>query len=218
MRDGVLLVACVIDVSAQERGVEQIGDTKAVAVDLVLIRGADAAARGADGLAAGCGLGGELDHAVVREDDLRAVGDEELLLFGTVGGKAGVLEFFDLVEEGCGVEHDAVADDALAAGTQNAAGDELQDELLAADDDGVAGVVTAGVAGDDVELFAEDVDDLAFAFVAPLGAENDGRLLFVHEERALRRMGSRALQRRHAHDSLYLPPLECACELCFRIP
>jgi hypothetical protein len=59
----------------------------------------------------------------------------------------------------------------------------------------VAGVVTAGVAGDDVELFAEDVDDLAFAFVAPLGAENDGRLLFIHEERALRRMGSRVEER-----------------------
>jgi len=160
-------------------------------VNLVLVGGTDAAARGADGGAAGRGLGGELDHAVVREDDLRAVGDEELLLFGTVGRKAGVLELLDLVEEGRGVEHDAVADDALAARAENAARDELQDELLAADDDGVAGVMTASVAGDDVELFAEDVDDLAFAFVAPLGAENDGRLLLVHEGCALRRMGSR---------------------------
>ena len=90
----------------------------------------------------------------------------------------------------------------LQPGAQNAARDELQDELLAADDDGVAGVVTAGVAGDDVELFAEDVDDLAFAFVAPLGAENDGRLLLVHEEWALRRMGSR-VEERSAHALFY---------------
>ena len=87
-------------------------------------------------------------------------------------GEAGVLELVDLVEEGHGVEHDAVADDALAVGAQDAAGDELQDELLAGDDDGVAGVVAAGVAGDDVELLGQHVDDLAFAFVAPLGAED----------------------------------------------
>src|SRR6185437_1684827 len=155
-------------------------------------------------LPAGSGLGGELDHAVVREDDLRAVGDEELLLFRTVGGKAGILELLDLVEEGGRIQHDAVADDALAARAQNSAGNELQDKLPAADDDGVAGVVTAGITGDDVELFAEDVDDLAFAFVAPLGAENHGGLLFIHEECALRRMGS---QREEAAPMLYFTAL-----------
>ena len=46
-------------------------------------------------------------------------------------------------------------------------------------DDGVAGVVAAGVARDDVEFFAEDVNDFAFAFVAPLGSEDDGGLALV---------------------------------------
>ena len=77
--DGVLLVAGVVDVRAQERGVEQVDDAEAVAVDLVLVGGADAAAGGADLGAAGGGLGGELDHAVVGQDDLGAVGDEELV-------------------------------------------------------------------------------------------------------------------------------------------
>ena len=40
----------------------------------------------------------------------------------------------------------------LQLGAEDAAGDELEDELLAVDDDGVAGVVATGVAGDDVEL------------------------------------------------------------------
>ena len=150
VRDGVLLVAGVVDVRAQQRGVEQVDDAQAVAVDLVFVGGADAAAGGADLGAAGRGLGGELDHAVVGQDDLGAVGDEELR-GGVVRGQAGVLELFDLVEEGRGIEHDAVADDAFAAGAQDAAGDQLQNELLAVDDDGVAGVVAAGVAGDDVE-------------------------------------------------------------------
>ena len=63
-------------------GVEEVDDAEAVAVDLVLVGGADAAAGGADGGAAGGGLGGELDHAVVGEDDLGAVGDEELAVDG----------------------------------------------------------------------------------------------------------------------------------------
>ena len=87
--DGVLLVAGVVDVRAQQRGVEQVDDAEAVAVDLVLVGGADAAAGGADGLAAGRGFGGELDHAVVGQDDLRAVGDEEV----AVDFDAGVLSF-----------------------------------------------------------------------------------------------------------------------------
>ena len=123
---------------------------------------------GSDLGAAGGVLGGELDHAVVGEDDLGAVGDEELV----VDGEAGVLELFDLGEEGHGVEDDTVADDALGLRPEDAAGDELEDELAALDDDGVPGVVAAGVAGDDVELLGEDVDDLAFAFIAPLGTKD----------------------------------------------
>ena len=40
--------------------------------------------------------------------------------------------------------------------------------------DGVAGVGAALVAGDDVDVGREQVDDLAFALVAPLGADDDG--------------------------------------------
>ena len=40
------------------------------------------------------------------------------------------------------------------------------------DVDGVAGVVAALVAGDDVEARREQIDDLALAFVAPLRAEH----------------------------------------------
>ena len=57
---------------------------------------------------------------------------------------------------------------------QDAGGDEVQDVFRAADDDGVAGVVAALGADDDVGLLGEDVDDLAFAFVAPLGADQNG--------------------------------------------
>jgi hypothetical protein len=37
----------------------------------------------------------------------------------------------------------------------------------------VSGVVPALIAGDDVETLGEQIDDLAFAFIAPLGAYDD---------------------------------------------
>ncbi len=39
--------------------------------------------------------------------------------------------------------------------------------------DGVAGVVSALAADDDVRLAGEDVDDFAFAFIAPLRADQN---------------------------------------------
>ena len=167
--DGVLFVAGVFDVRLKQISVQQIDDAEAVAGHLVFIGGADAAAGGADLLAAGRAFGSELDHAVVFENDLRTVRDEELL----IDVDAEVAQLPNFAQEGQRVEYNAVADDSLAGWPQNAAGDELENELLAADDDGVSGVVSASVAGHDGKALGEHVDDLAFAFIAPLGAEND---------------------------------------------
>jgi len=78
--------------------------------------------------------------------------------------------------QGEGVEHDSVADDAAASLAQDAAGDQLQDELLALDGDRVAGIMAAGVARYDTKALRENVNDLAFALVAPLCSDDDGRL------------------------------------------
>jgi hypothetical protein len=76
------------------------------------------------------------------------------------------------LHEGERVEDDSIANDAAAALAQHAAGNQLQDKLLALDCDGVSGVVAARVAGHDLEALREHVDDLAFALVAPLRADN----------------------------------------------
>jgi hypothetical protein len=49
----------------------------------------------------------------------------------------------------------------------------VKDVFLFANKDRVPGVVAAGMADDDVRLFRKDVNDFAFAFVAPLGANQD---------------------------------------------
>ena len=50
----------------------------------------------------------------------------------------------------------------------------MEDEFFLPDLDRVAGVVAALGADDDIGLLGEDVDDLAFAFIAPLGADENG--------------------------------------------
>ena len=53
-------------------------------------------------------------------------------------------------------------------------GNELQGVALAIDDNGVAGVVPTLVAHDVRVLFRQQVDDLGFALIAPLGSDDDG--------------------------------------------
>ena len=82
-------------------------------------------------------------------------------------------QLVDLREQRLRIDDDAVADDADDAVVQDAGRDQVQDELLAADVDRVAGVVAALIARHDREARRQQVDDLALAFVAPLGAEHD---------------------------------------------
>ena len=163
-----------VDALAQEVGegrVEEVAGAQAGAGHLVAVGGADAAQGGAD--LAGGGLEGfaaGVEGAVVGEHQVGAVADEE----ASGGREAARFEAADFFDEPGGVEDDAVADDAALAFVEDAGGDEVQHEALAADFDGVAGVVAALGAHDPVGALGQDVDDLAFAFVAPLGADQDG--------------------------------------------
>ena len=70
-------------------------------------------------------------------------------------------------------QHDAVADVDAHLRPQNARRNQPQDGLPVADDQRVAGVVAALEAHDALRVLGQPVDDLAFAFVAPLGADDD---------------------------------------------
>ena len=57
---------------------------------------------------------------------------------------------------------------------ENARGDELEGVLLRADDDRVPRIVSTLVSSHDVMLTGEKIDDLRFAFITPLGSDDDG--------------------------------------------
>ena len=76
--DLVLLLAGGLDVGLEQVGPQQVDDAQAAARHLVFVGRTDAAAGGADLLAARRALGGQFDHAVIGQDDLGAVRNIEL--------------------------------------------------------------------------------------------------------------------------------------------
>src|SRR6266404_3100134 len=106
---------------------------------------------------------------MVGKNNLRAVRDEKVAIHFHAGSAQGS----DFLQEGQRINHHAVADDAGALGPQNASGHELQDELFPVDDDGVSGVMAAGIARHHRKSLSEHVDNLALALIAPLRSDDD---------------------------------------------
>src|ERR1700722_17845302 len=112
----------------------------------------------------------------------------------TIDLYAGFAQNARLFQKREGIENNPIANHAAAAGTQHAAGHELKNKLLAVDDDGVTGIMSAGIAGHDREVLRQHVDDLPFALVAPLGAYDHRSFTFfqvqLHHEGSSRQMSA----------------------------
>src|SRR5205823_14483411 len=98
-----------------------------------------------------------------------AIADEE----AAIHLHAVVTQSGNFFEKCDGNENYTVSDYAAASRTQHATRHQLQDKFFAVDDDCVPGIVASGVASHDGKIFGEDIDDLALAFVTPLGAADD---------------------------------------------
>ena len=147
---------------------EQIAHADAATADLVLVRRPDTTRCGADLPLAAPRFRQHIQLAVVREDDVRLLADQQ----PPVNGDAHPGQLVDLLEERLRIDHDAVADDAGDARMQNAGRDEMEDELGSLHQHRVAGVMPALVARDRRKVRRQHVDDLPFALVAPLRAQH----------------------------------------------
>ena len=83
-----------------------------------------------------------------------------------------LLQLGNLVDQGLRIDHHAVADDRKLALSNDAGRQQRKLVGRAVDDQGVAGIMAALETHNDVGLLRQPVDDLAFAFVAPLGSDN----------------------------------------------
>src|SRR5262249_45608706 len=114
-------------------------------------------------------LGQQVEIAVVRKNQVRLVAHEN----AAADVDAVVRQLVDFRKERLGIDHHAVADYARDAGMQDPRRYQPQHELRALHVDGVAGVVTALIAANDGKTWREEIDDLALAFVAPLGTQDN---------------------------------------------
>lgn len=85
-----------------------------------------------------------------------------------------LLEGLQFLEEARDVDDAAAADNIDAAGVDEARGQDVEVIGDAVGNDGVSSIVTALGAAADLGFVGEDVGELALAFVAPLGAEDNG--------------------------------------------
>ncbi len=156
------------DLRIQRGGIEQVADADGAARDLVLIGRADAAAGCADLARAARFFAQQVELAVQRQDERGVLGNRQDLRRHLDALPAQSL---DLLQQGPGIHHHAVADDGELAAHQ-ARGQQAQLVGLVADDEGMAGIVAALEAHHHVGAFRQPVDDLALALVAPLRADD----------------------------------------------
>ncbi len=150
-------------------GIEHVSGAQSHAASLVGVGGADPLQRRADLVVAANRLGDRVVGLVPGEDQVCVARHLE-----TRARDATALERVELVEEGRHVDDDTVRDHRGDVVVQNARRDQLQRVPLAVDDDRVPRVVPALVAHDVGVFLRQQVDDLGFALVTPLGSDDDG--------------------------------------------
>ena len=169
-QDRVLLLGQHLELGPEDLRVEQVLDPQADPRRLVGVGGADAALGGAELAAAEAALGEPVDLLVVREDQVGVAADLQARRVD-----APAQEHVHLGDEHAGVDHHAVADHRGDVVVEDAARAQLEGEALAVDHQGVAGVVAALVADDQLHLLGDEVGELPLALVAPLGTDHHGR-------------------------------------------
>jgi hypothetical protein len=107
---------------------------------------------------------------MVGEDEVSGLGDEQV---GGFDDDALAAEFVDFLDEAEGVHDDAVGDNAEFIRPEDAGRDEVEDVFDTVVDDGVASIIATCGAYDDVRFVGEIIDDFAFSFITPLGADDD---------------------------------------------
>ena len=148
-------------------GVEKVFDTNSDPRSLVSIRRSNTAFGGAELRVAATCLSQLVEDLVVRQHQMRLRTDQQ-----TTAADALPLEHVDLRQQHMGIDDDPVANHRSDVVVQDPARDQLELERLPINHKGVASIVATLVAHDVRAFLRHNVDDSAFAFVAPLGPDD----------------------------------------------
>ena len=164
----VMVRAQTIELRIERVEMCKIAHANGPPADLILIGGSDAAPRGSDlALAAGI-LAQRIEIAVEWQDQRAVVCNRQVVRSNLHPLPAQLL---DLVAQRPGIEHDAIADHAERA-AHDPRRQQRQLEHLFTDDQRMPGIMAALEADHCVGPLCQPVDDLALAFIAPLGADH----------------------------------------------
>ena len=155
-----------LDQLAQTVRIPEVENADSTPTKLVLISGSDSATGRSD-LFAGRALA--VDQLVIRKDEVRAIAHVQTSL--DVDSIRD--ELVDFREKRLHIQHHTIANGAADAGVQNSARNLVKNERLVADLHGVPGVGSALIAHDPISALREDIDELAFTLVSPLGTHDD---------------------------------------------
>jgi hypothetical protein len=174
-QDVVVVVEVLFELLGKALCIEQVGNADGAAGDLVFVGRADALARGADLVLATLEFACLVDGDVVRQDDRAGFRDHQ----ARDDFDAGRGQLVDFAHDVRHRDHDTVADVAGDAFAHDARRDQLQRGFLALDHQGVTSVMAALETHHASGVVGEPVDDLALAFIAPLGADDNDVLCHV---------------------------------------
>jgi hypothetical protein len=110
-----------------------------------------------------------IKRPVIRQSDVGFIANKE----PTAEINVPLLEMLDFVNNRSGINHHPGPDDTAGASMEHPGRDLMKDVFLLIDYDRVSGVRSTLTANHHVHLGGQEVDNLAFALIAPLHA-NDG--------------------------------------------
>ena len=164
----ILLSQSILQALCEVLLVEQIADADTYTAIFIGICRADALLCSANLTTALQRLVCAIEHRVIGHNAGRTVRYKELVV-----GDARLMQAVELLEQRYGVDNHTVGHNVYDMGVEDTRRDRLQRELLAIENDGMTGIVTALVAYYNIGTTSIKVGDFALALVAPLSAYNN---------------------------------------------
>ena len=162
-------VDVVADFLLEAGVVGQVADANAAARDLVFVGRPDAARRRADLALAAPGFRQQVEVAVIRQDHVRLVADDDAAADVDAGARRAHLL---RRRAPAGSTTTPLPMTQVTPGCRMPDGIRRSTNFRAVDVHRVPGVVSALIPGHDRKVRRDQVDDLAFAFIAPLRTED----------------------------------------------
>ena len=167
----ILLFDIFLEFVPEQVFVEQFADFDSSAEDLIAIAWPDAAAGGADfGPLFLCSFDAGIKHPVVGHDQVGILADHKPF---RCDRQAVVLKFLHLVQENARIQDHSVADHAFFVFIQDPGRNEMEDILFALNHQGMSGIIATLKSYNIIRMPCQQVNDFAFAFITPLGPNNN---------------------------------------------